>query len=619
MRQKLFKRRSLCIVYGATLILFTMVFMPFLCGMGSAATGDEELAAQYAPILYFEDEETCYPVNVSYHIQNSYLKIFGDNNFSYSLEDYSDLSELDNFSFNISDINEHLYLDNQKGTVDNYEGIINDYQDRLTELGYNIYYRVYNSGDTKVIQYWMFYAFNLGELNQHEGDWEMVQVVISSDVPTEVMYSQHYSGRRAIWDQVERNGNHIKVYVARGSHANYFRSYSGKFGISNDIVDDNGKVLKPSDYNLILLDSQIWLDFPGRWGEFNTYEDIVLGRAGPLGPKFRENGDMWNNPISWSNSLQQVDDNLFTIQWFTYNFSEIYILLTLLLILIIGFGIYWRHRKYGLGPRIFSILYIDGVNLKSIGNVLCILGIIVIIFALFQTWYQASYMISGDTGDISFATEETMNLLTIDGINGIQFYVPSASGSVPFYNVAIPFALIIGIGLIFFILTTIGRYRSWKLGWKYLFRGIKVIFPVVLILIGIILIGVVLTEMTPPTGDTSVDNSIVQLLNDISGAPMGGHGMIIIPQGDTEVRVDIQWGLGNGGKILLLAGFIFIFAGILEIASHTKFFEPKMVKKSRKEKRKEKAKKLNETSEFTNDEYKSEVSKAEQTTEEKNE
>jgi len=276
--------------------------------------------------------------------------------------------------------------------------------------------------------------------------------------------------------------------------------------------------------------------------------------------------------------------------------------LTLLAILIIGLGVYWRYKKYGLGPRIFSILYIDGFNLKSIGNILSIVGIIVIIFALFQPWYQASYMISGNTGDISFATDETMNLLTIDGINGIQFYIPSALGSEPLFNIAIPFALIIGIGLIFFILTTIGRYRSWKLGGKYLFRGIKVILPVILILIGIILIGIVLTEMAPPIGDTSVENSIVQLLSDITGAPMGGQSMIVIPQGDTEVRVDIQWGLGYGGMLLLLAGVILIVAGILEIASHKKFFEPKMVKKSRKEKRMEKVKGSDEDIERKDDE-----------------
>ena len=38
-----------------------------------AEAADEDLVQQYAPILYFEKDETCFPVDVSYHIENSYL------------------------------------------------------------------------------------------------------------------------------------------------------------------------------------------------------------------------------------------------------------------------------------------------------------------------------------------------------------------------------------------------------------------------------------------------------------------------------------------------------------------------------------------------------------------
>lgn len=591
------KKRSLFIV-------ILLLVVPLL-GFSTNAATDQELAESYAPIFYFEMEEIFYPVNSSYHLQNSYLKIFGDDNISFDFEFYSELIELGNISESMDILNEYAYLDNQKGTVDDYDGIINDYQEKLTELGYTVYYRVYTNGDTKVLQYWMFYAFNNGELNQHEGDWELVQVVLESETPSFAMYSQHNSGRKAEWSDVERDGDNFKVYVARGSHANYFRSYSGKFGIANDIVGENGKILEPVDYELVMLDSQIWLDFPGRWGEFNNLEDVALGRAGPFGPVFRENGNMWDDPISWGNSLQQADENLFTAQWFTYNFEEIYILLTLLSILILGIGIYLRHRKYGLGPRIFSILYIDGLNLKSIGNILCIVGIIIIVFALFQPWYHISYTISGDTSYVSFATNEPMELLVIDGVNGIQFYMPSASGAIPLYNISIPFALIIAVGLILFILTTIGRYRSWKLGRKYLFRGIKVMLPVILIITAIVLIGMLLTEMMPPTGDTSVDNSIVDILTGISASPIAGQNTIVMQQSDVNIGVDVDWGLGDGCKYFILGGIILIISGILEIASHAEFFEPKIPYKSRKRRKEELKKTMEPPSEYTNDETKS--------------
>jgi len=173
---------------------------------------NEDLVQQYAPILYFEKEETCYPVEVDYFIDNSVL-YDSENNYIGSVTS-DDLSGY---------ATEGYYLDNQKGTVSD-DGVINDYQNMESALGYTVYTHVDTSGDSTIIQYWFFYVFNKGTMNVHEGDWEMVQVVISGETPSEVMYSQHHGGQKATWDQVERNGDHIKVYVSRGSHANYLRS-----------------------------------------------------------------------------------------------------------------------------------------------------------------------------------------------------------------------------------------------------------------------------------------------------------------------------------------------------------------------------------------------------------
>ena len=74
------------------------------------------------------------------------------------------------------------------------------------------------------------------------------------------MFSQHYAGQTATWNQVEKDGNHVKVYVARGSHANYIKPYSGKIGLASDNVGDNGKILRPiTDYT----DRSIKLINPG--------------------------------------------------------------------------------------------------------------------------------------------------------------------------------------------------------------------------------------------------------------------------------------------------------------------------------------------------------------------
>lgn len=100
---------------------------------------------------------------------------------------------------------------------------------------------------------------------------------------------------------VEKNGNHFKLYVSRGSHANYLRPYSGKLGIASDIVGNNGKILAASDYTLIELNSQSWLIFNGLWGEVKSVEDFFIGQAGPQGPEYRKDmsgNNMWNG-VSW--------------------------------------------------------------------------------------------------------------------------------------------------------------------------------------------------------------------------------------------------------------------------------------------------------------------------------
>jgi len=263
--------------------IFSLLFVNLI---GSTAVADEILAQEYAPIFYFEKDETCFPVDVGYHIDNSYLYQV---DVSQPIDMNPSEETLSNYTM------DDYYLDNQKGTVyDN--GIIDDYRSKYLDT-YTVYAHVVSTVGRTVIQYWMFYAFNPGTMNQHEGDWEMVQVVLSGEVPTDVMFSQHHAGQNAHWDQVDKDGNNIKVYVSRGSHANYIRSYSGVVGVANDIVADNGKKLTPSDYNLVMLESQPWLDFAGRWGWYGTTEEeaekaSLLGQAGTNGPKFREGGTM---------------------------------------------------------------------------------------------------------------------------------------------------------------------------------------------------------------------------------------------------------------------------------------------------------------------------------------
>jgi hypothetical protein len=468
-------------------------------------------------------------------------------------------------------ISDDYYLDNQRGTVavgDN--GIENDYQNSITTLGYTIYAHIDPSKN--VIQYWFFYAFNDGDLNRHEGDWEMIQVVLNNREPTEVMFSQHYAGQKATWGQVEKEGDHVKVFVARGSHANYIKPYSGKVGLASDTVGDNGKILRPIEYKIDILNEQPWLNFAGHWGwvgadHSTAAEAKILGEAGPLGPKFREDGVMWQ-PQAWASELQPANDLLFTLDWLVYNFVLLFTLITILSLALMTYLIYRRKKKFGLGPRIFSLLYIDGVNQKSIGNILCLVAIILTIIALFQPWY----LVTADLTAPSSQQASSFDVVSVDGLNGIEIQLPNRSGPVPLGTLAVPFYLIIAIGLVFLALSTIGVSQSQKLGKKYIFRGFRLFIPFILILVFILAIASVLPLLAPSGIEENI--GFPAAMQAISAAPFNGEYALQIADTDGG-SIQLSWGFGLGAYLLLFAGIILIIGGIMLLVSHEQLFAEK--------------------------------------------
>jgi hypothetical protein len=529
-----FKRKAVFLI----ILLIPLFLLSITC---SAQINAED----YAPILYYEGEETCYPVEAEYHIKNSNLETIDIQGTIVS------------------------YYDNSHGTITD-NGVINHYNSQSRDV--KVYYR-YFPDDTNptAIQYWMFYAFNKGDLNQHEGDWEMVQIVFENGEPSSVGYSQHHSGQRATWDQVERDGNHIKVYVACGSHANYLRSYSGKLGIASDIVGDNGRVIRLGSGELEELDSQDWLEFEGLWGEINGAEDFALGQAGPQGPQFREDGNMWNNPVSWGQSISPASDLMFILEWIIYNLVLIYIIITVAIIALMMFFIYRRYKKYGLGPRIVSMFYINGINLHSIGNILCIVGIVIAFIGLFNPWYHISYNVTGETAG-TLQTEGVVELIKLDGLNGLQIIRPGTTGPVPMTTIDIPFSLFIAVGLVFLIIATIGIPLSIKLGKKYIFRGIRLIIPFILLLVMVMALG----NIAVPDASGSVDTTYVEdILGPITESPLGGDSSTVLPTESGDIKIDLSWGFLNGIWWLFIAGIILIISGIFEILSNSTFYQTK--------------------------------------------
>ena len=100
-----------------------------------------------------------------------------------------------------------------------------------------VYARVVRKPHKTVLEYWYFYYDDFYSYNYppddlfwqaHEGDWEVVSVVLDrgTQKPLYAAYSQHCTGERRAWHDVERSGSHPVDHVAIGSHANLFEAGS---------------------------------------------------------------------------------------------------------------------------------------------------------------------------------------------------------------------------------------------------------------------------------------------------------------------------------------------------------------------------------------------------------
>jgi hypothetical protein len=191
---------------------------------------------------------------------------------------------------------------------------------RMDELGLKptIYARVATEATLPgmlVLQYWFYWAFNDFN-NTHESDWEMIQLTFEADSaeealdqdPAHVTFAQHGGGENADWDdpKVERDGDHIMVYPASGSHASYYGDAIwmgwGPGGTGFGCDDSSGPhVETPLEIVLVPNDPDpdgpfAWLLFGGRWGERQNWEF-----NGPLTPSA---GTKWDTPQSWTDTAR---------------------------------------------------------------------------------------------------------------------------------------------------------------------------------------------------------------------------------------------------------------------------------------------------------------------------
>ncbi len=225
-----------------------------------------------------------------------------------------------------------------------------DWKERQT-----VYARMLTKGNEPVLQYWFFYVYNTadwggcvaGIANEHEGDWEMIQIVLGANdlvgrymQPLLITYSFHHSGQRRLWSDAQWDGNHPLVYITLGGHGCWYTPGDHPWMQEiktcvncTDKTDNDGDVLHPATMSVSEIDkieasgkkyayaieymtdwtekNKDWIYWEGYWGKqtdkkLNNGKD--RGKDGPASPPYIDYitddniGGRWEEPILWSNS-----------------------------------------------------------------------------------------------------------------------------------------------------------------------------------------------------------------------------------------------------------------------------------------------------------------------------
>lgn len=291
---------------------------------------DDELARRFAPIFYFHPAEIFRPQSVDVILKQARLRqsrrLWLDTNVLIH-PDVLDLFHLETDESYFLDV---WYGDDGSSESSNYSAHQADYEARLSPQAggppvvvYAHVVRHENPGYI-TIQYWALYFYN-DWFNKHEGDWEMAEVILTAEgQPEWVVLSQHHGGTRRAWASAPvEAGTHPVVYVALGSHANYFvgnETYPNGEDVGNahiEIIDRTGTAgrLIPDvipipdraglEANPEAWPGAEWLHYRGHWGEMDVQGDV----SGPLGPA--DKGIQWEQPYVWG-----MDHALDTEVWY---------------------------------------------------------------------------------------------------------------------------------------------------------------------------------------------------------------------------------------------------------------------------------------------------------------
>jgi len=317
------------ILSRAAVVLAAAVTALLTVGPASAAVPPAQLLSMYQPVLRFDPTERFGPTSVQSFVADSSLDRFDGQNWVVA-NAHPGLANLPGPGTGYWRLDQHPCSPSTSlGGLDCYAGAWSE------GAGSSVVYgRIAHQKGLTILQYWIFYYDDVYSYfsppsdmlwQAHEGDWEVVNVVLTAfQQPVVVGYSQHCLGQLRRWKDTPRFGStHPVVYVAAGSHANYFGPGAHQLNLAcidpqvQHFLFDVLHLPPPVDYTgsgatagppgsggtvthveQIDASTPSWTAFPGFWGEAEYFHGpglgTVLAGTAPTGPVYHS---VWTDPL----------------------------------------------------------------------------------------------------------------------------------------------------------------------------------------------------------------------------------------------------------------------------------------------------------------------------------
>jgi hypothetical protein len=372
------------------------------------------------------------------------------------------------------------------------------------------------------------------------------------------------------WSDVDKEGTHPKAYVALGSHASYLKPYQGTIGIAGDKISEAGPVWRPSDYALVNVGElnapspgNEWLRFAGYWGEFSLpYE--ARGEAGPEGPAYRQNQELFATPVAWGAGLPVPELLILFLNWFLANLFMIFLVLLGIFLGAKLVRLAWLQHKTKAGRKLWPYAHLHPIDRKSVAMILAVAGLVVGLVAFFLPWY----VVTVDANAPGFlVTNGPKDLFRVDGISGVTISPPDRA-AVQVNVFPLPIGLMLAITTGYFFLKVAGTKTSRRLGARFITKGIVALLPFLFV---VLVATLFLPAMTGGGGDSGAPG-VGDFLGPVAASPFGGSNTV----SDVGGTATVTWGLGIGAWLLVVSAAIMIVAGLLAMSQNYAFL-PQLV------------------------------------------